>query len=317
MPPKRKATTARAAEKRAKSGNDETPSSVDSNGSSQTAANFDDGSVRKSDKGQSFNMKIVSWNVNGVRAALKNKAFDYLKAESCDILCLQETKCADKDFPAELKNWKEFPFKYYSISSQDGYAGVALFSKQKPLRVDCGLGIEEHDQEGRVITAVYENCIVVNAYVPNAGRGLKRLQYRMRFDDDFRAYLKRLDSERPLILCGDLNVAHKEIDLENPKTNAKTAGFTPEERANFTALLETGFVDSFRLLYPDQRRAYTFWSYMHNARAKNVGWRLDYFLASQRLAQDVCDCQIRSRVMGSDHCPIALYLGLQCAPVEK
>lgn len=260
--------------------------------------------------GKVSNMKIVSWNVNGIRAALKNKAMDYFNTESCDILCLQETKCSEKDLPVDLKSWKEFPFKYFCSSEQLGYAGVALFSKKEPTKVEYGLNIAKHDTEGRLITAHYDQFVLINAYIPNAGRGLKRLDYRMDFDNDLLEYMKKLNSEKPVILCGDLNVSHTEIDLENPKSNVKNAGFTPEERSNFTTLLKNGFVDSFRFLNPGRTKCYTFWSYMRNARAKNIGWRLDYFVVSKHFMDNVCQNVIRSDVMGSDHCPIVLYLCL-------
>lgn len=259
---------------------------------------------------KSFNLKIISWNINGIRAALKNGIMNYLEAETCDILCLQETKCNLKSMPSEIKNWNKFPHKYFLESKQDGYAGVALFSKIKPLKVDYGIGNKEYDDEGRIITAHYDNFILVNAYVVNAGQGLKRLDYKMKFDEDFREYLQQMDAEKPVILCGDLNVAHKEIDLENPKTNLKTAGFTIEERADFTTLLDTGFIDSYRLLYPNKRKAYTYWGYRFNCRAKDIGWRLDYFVLSNRLEKNLVDNQIAKNIMGSDHCPIILYLDL-------
>lgn len=262
--------------------------------------------------GKQFDLKITSWNVNGIRAVLKKDAMDFFSNLDCDILCLQEIKCNEKTFPKELKDdWKLFPHKYFQFSKQDGYAGMALFSKLKPIQVDYGLGKAKHDEEGRVITAHFDKFILINAYTPNSGRGLPRLGYRINeWDKDFREYLQQLDSCKPVVLCGDLNVSHKEIDLENPKTNTKTAGFTPEERESFSQLLEAGFIDSYRVLYPDQRGSYTFWSYMRNSRAKNVGWRLDYFVLSERLKSNLADNQILSNVMGSDHCPIALYLSL-------
>lgn len=302
--PKRKASKKDDSVKKVKSEN-ESSELAPTEQPSNTEFNFDQ-TVEAN--GKMSTLKIISWNVNGIRAVLKNKAMQYLNAESCDVLCFQETKCSDKDFPIELKNWKEFPFKYYCASEQIGYAGVAMFCKQKPTSVEYGLGEAKHDAEGRIITAHFDDFILVNAYIPNAGRGLKRLDYRMEFDGDLLDYLKNLDKQKPVILCGDLNVSHKEIDLENPKTNVKNAGFTPEERANFTTLLENGFVDSFRHFYADKPKCYTFWSYMRNARAKNIGWRLDYFVASERLMSRVCDNQIRSEVMGSDHAPIVLYL---------
>lgn len=259
---------------------------------------------------KSFNLKIISWNVNGIRAGLKNGIMSYLESEDCDILCLQETKCNSQSMPSEIKNWNKFSHKYFSYSKQDGYAGVALFSKVEPLKVDYGIGNKEFDDEGRIITAHYDNFILVNAYVVNAGQGLKRLDYKLKFDEEFREYLQRMDAEKPVILCGDLNVAHKEIDLENPKTNLKTAGFTVEERADFTTLLNAGFIDSYRLLYPTKRKAYTYWGYRFNCRAKDIGWRLDYFVISNSLEKNLVDNQIAKHIMGSDHCPIILYMDL-------
>lgn len=319
MPPKRKAAAkgppkgeqATSSNKRRK--NSPVPEAIEQESSDsveEMKSSVDDTTVKQSLSGRNFNLKVVSWNVNGIRAALKKNAFDYFRGESCDVLCLQETKCTDKDFPADLKAWDQFPFKYFSASKQPGYAGVAMFSKREPLSVQYGLGIKEHDEEGRIITAFFDDFILVNTYIVNSGRGLVRLKYRMQWDEDLRKYLRNLDSQKPVILCGDLNVAHKEIDLTNPKTNQKTAGFTPEERASFGTLLEVGFEDSFRVLYPDKVDQFTFWSYMREARAKNIGWRLDYFVMSSRLRNALCDNQIRSDVMGSDHCPIALYLAL-------
>lgn len=262
----------------------------------------------KSSLGKKYNMKIVSWNVNGIRAVIKKSGLNALKTEDADIICLQETKCSDEDIPKEVKDWPKYPFKYWSKGEKDGYSGVCVLSKVEPIDVRHGIGVEEHDSEGRVITAEFERFYLVTAYVPNSGRGLKRLDYRMTWDRDFTQYLKTLRLKKPLILCGDLNVSHKEIDLENPKTNTKTAGFTREERENFTKLLAEGFIDSFRELYPNQQKCYTFWSYMRNAREKNIGWRLDYFVISNQIRDHLCDNQIRSKVMGSDHCPIVLFI---------
>ncbi|OTF71129.1 DNA-(apurinic or apyrimidinic site) lyase-like protein [Euroglyphus maynei] len=296
MPPKRK---------KLKTENKSDTEKLSSNEPSSTNEQDDDEMMMKP-----YNLKIISWNVNGIRAALKNGIMNFLNSESCDILAIQETKCNDKTFPIELKNWPNFPYKYYVSSKQDGYAGVALFSKQKPLSVEYGIGKPEFDDEGRIITAFYENFILVNAYVVNAGQGLKRLDFKLQFDQDFREYLQKLDEQKPVILCGDLNCAHKEIDLENPKTNTKTAGFTPEERADFDRLLNIGFIDSFRSLYPNQRKSYTYWGYRFNCRAKDIGWRLDYFLLSERIANNLIDNRIFKHVMGSDHCPIALYMNM-------
>lgn len=256
-------------------------------------------------------MKITSWNVDGLRAWVKKKGLDWVREENPDMLCLQETKCAEKDLPADITSMSEYPHKYWATSEEtQGYSGVALLSKTEPLNVSYGIGKEEHDKEGRVITAEYPNFFLVTAYVPNAGKGLVRLDYRKTWDDDFKAYLSGLDERKPVVLCGDLNVAHQEIDLKNPKGNKKNAGFTVEEREGFGRLLEAGFTDSFRELYPDTQYAYTFWTYMMNARSKNVGWRLDYFVLSAALLPGLCDSKIRGKALGSDHCPITLHLAV-------
>uniref|UniRef100_A0A671T0Q0 exodeoxyribonuclease III n=1 Tax=Sinocyclocheilus anshuiensis TaxID=1608454 RepID=A0A671T0Q0_9TELE len=272
--------------------------------------------------GRASNMKITSWNVDGLRAWVRKNGMDssislffvclqWVRKEDPDVLCLQETKCAEKALPSEITDMPEYPHKYWAGSEdKEGYSGVAMLCKTEPLNVTYGIGKEEHDKEGRVITAEFPSFFLVTAYVPNASRGLVRLDYRKTWDVDFRAYLSGLDQRKPLVLCGDLNVAHQEIDLKNPKGNRKNAGFTPEEREGFTKLLEAGFTDSFRELYPEQANAYTFWTYMMNARAKNVGWRLDYFLLSSALLPGLCDSKIRNTAMGSDHCPITLYLAV-------
>ncbi|XP_067438396.1 DNA repair nuclease APEX1 [Thunnus thynnus] len=259
--------------------------------------------------GRNANMKITSWNVDGLRAWVKKKGLDWVREEAPDVLCLQETKCAEKDLPADITSMPEYPHKYWATSDEkDGYSGVAMLCKTEPLKVTYGIGKEEHDKEGRVITAEFPSFFLVTAYIPNASRGLVRLDYRKTWDVDFRAYLCNLDKQKPLVLCGDLNVAHQEIDLKNPKGNKKNAGFTPEEREGFSQLLAAGFTDSFRELYPEQTNAYTFWTYMMNARSKNVGWRLDYFVLSSALLPGLCDSKIRNKVMGSDHCPITLHI---------
>lgn len=263
------------------------------------------------DDGKKYTLKISSWNVDGVRAWVKKQGLDWVREEDPHIICLQETKCAEKSLPADIKDMPEYPHKYWACSDEkEGYSGVAMLCKDKPLNVKYGIGIEEHDKEGRVITAEFDSYYLVSAYVPNSSRGLVRLEYRQRWDVDFRKYLKELDSKKPLILCGDLNVAHQEIDLKNPKNNKKTPGFTPQERQGFTDLLAEGFLDSFRELYPDTPYAYTFWTYMMNARSKNVGWRLDYFVLSKLLKSALCDSKIKSKAMGSDHCPITLYMAI-------
>ncbi|XP_010885552.2 DNA-(apurinic or apyrimidinic site) lyase [Esox lucius] len=259
--------------------------------------------------GRAANMKITSWNVDGLRAWVKKKGLDWVRSEGPDVLCLQETKCAEKSLPDEITSMPEFPHKYWAGSDEkEGYSGVAMLCKTEPLKVTYGIGKEEHDKEGRVITAEFPTFFLVTAYVPNSGRGLVRLDYRKTWDVDFRAYLTDLDKRKPLVLCGDLNVAHEEIDLKNAKGNKKNAGFTAEEREGFGQLLAAGFSDSFRELYPEQANAYTFWTYMMNSRSKNVGWRLDYFLLSSALLPGLCDSKIRNQAMGSDHCPITLHL---------
>ncbi|KAM5338368.1 DNA repair nuclease/redox regulator APEX1 [Glossophaga mutica] len=267
---------------------------------------------KTSPSGKSATLKICSWNVDGLRAWIKKKGLDWVKEEAPDILCLQETKCSENKLPAELQELPGLSYQYWSApSDKEGYSGVGLLSRQCPLKVSCGIGEEEHDQEGRVIVAEYDAFVLVTAYVPNAGRGLVRLEYRQRWDEAFRKFLKGVASRKPLVLCGDLNVAHEEIDLRNPKGNKKNAGFTPQERQGFGELLQAvPLVDSFRHLYPNTAYAYTFWTYMMNARSKNVGWRLDYFLVSQSLLPALCDSKIRSKALGSDHCPITLYLAL-------
>ncbi|GFT48641.1 DNA-(apurinic or apyrimidinic site) lyase [Nephila pilipes] len=269
-----------------------------------TALDF--GNESKTADGKAWNLKVASWNVNGIRAWLEKNGMSYLHHEKPDILCLQETKCSDDKLPSEVN--VEGYHSYWLSGDKDGYSGVGLLSKKKPLSVQYGIGMEKHDNEGRVITAEYEQFYLVATYVPNAGRGLVRLDYRQEWDVDLCAYLKKLDEKKPVVLCGDLNVAHEEIDLANPKTNKKNAGFTKEEREGFSTLLSEGFVDTFRHLYPDVKGAYTFWTYMMNARAKNVGWRLDYFVISKKFVSGLCDSIIRKDVYGSDHCPICLFL---------
>ncbi|XP_052239360.1 exodeoxyribonuclease-like isoform X2 [Dreissena polymorpha] len=260
--------------------------------------------------GRKPNWKIASWNVNGIRAWMDKGGLSYLKDESPDVLCIQETKCATADIPDDVK--VDGYHDYWSSAEKAGYAGTAIYSKTKPLNVTYGLGIDKHDDEGRVITAEFDQFYLVTAYVPNAGRGLPRLPYRSKeWDVDFRAFLNDLNKKKPVIMCGDLNVAHQEIDIANPKTNKKNAGFTVEERQGFTDLLAEGYIDSFRVLYPEKEGAYTFWTYMGNARGKNVGWRLDYFVLSERLRDNLCDHVIRKDVMGSDHCPVVLYMAIK------
>lgn len=251
-------------------------------------------------------MKFISWNVNGLRACM-NKGFQaFFDQTNADIFCLQETKLQEGQITMNLPGYCQ----YWNYAQKKGYSGTAIFTRQVPLSVTNGIGIEELDTEGRVITLEYPAFYMVTCYTPNAQRGLARLDHRMKWDDAFRAYLCRLDQEKPVIICGDLNVAHKEIDLKNPGSNRGNAGFSDEERGQFSNLLESGFTDSFRHLNPDLTGAYTWWSYMYNARANNAGWRIDYFLVSNRIADSITAVPIYSDVLGSDHCPVGLEIVL-------
>lgn len=252
-------------------------------------------------------MKLVSWNVNGLRACLQKGFMDYFKAIDADIFCIQETKLQESQKDIEGLDLNGY-YAFWNFAEKKGYSGTAVFTKYKPLSVSYGIGIEHHDKEGRVITLEYKKFFLVNAYTPNSQRGLTRLNYRMEWEEDFRSYLLKLDSVKPVILCGDLNVAHQEIDIKNPAANRRNAGFTDKEREKMTILLNSGFIDTFRYFYPDKKDAYTWWSYMHNAREKNIGWRVDYFIVSERLKDYLTDSQIHSEVMGSDHCPVVLIV---------
>ena len=252
-------------------------------------------------------MKLISWNVNGLRAIYKKGFEDFFNKIDADIFCIQETKMQEGQLDVNFEGYN----KYFNSAIRKGYSGTAIFSKIKPINVTYGIGIEEHDGEGRVITVEFEEFFLINCYTPNSGRELARLDYRMIWEDEFKEYLKKLDKTKPIILCGDLNVAHKEIDLKNPKTNRKNAGFTDEERNKMTNLLEAGFTDSFRKLYPDKENCYTWWSYMGNAREKNVGWRIDYFITSDRIGDRIEDSLIYPEIMGSDHCPVGLKINLK------
>lgn len=263
----------------------------------------------KNDKGQEWNFKIANWNVDGIRAWLTKGGLEYIQHEKPDILCLQEIKCSQEKLPEEVLNIPGY-HTYYLCSKTDGYAGVAICTSNLAMHVEYGLKNEELDDEGRIITAEYEQFFLICAYVPNAGRKLVTMPKRLKWNEEFRRHVKELDKQKPVIICGDMNVAHNEIDLSNPKTNRKNAGFTDEERSGMTELLGDGFIDTFRHLYPDKKDAYTFWTYMMNSRAKNVGWRLDYFIISKRLLPALCDNVIRSQVFGSDHCPISMFLHL-------
>lgn len=247
-------------------------------------------------------MKLISWNVNGLRAIYKKDFESIFKDLDSDIFCLQETKMQEGQLEVNLEGYE----KYFNYAQRKGYSGTAIFTKIKPKNVSYGIGIEEHDHEGRVITLEFQEFFLVNSYTPNSGRELARLDYRMEWEDAFRNYLKELDKIKPVILCGDLNVAHKEIDLKNPKTNRKNAGFTDEERNKMTKLLDNGFTDTFRYIHPEEENAYTWWSYMGHAREKNVGWRIDYFIVSDRFAKNIKDAFILPEIMGSDHCPVGL-----------
>lgn len=246
--------------------------------------------------------KMISWNVNGLRAAVTKGFLDVFREMDADIFCLQETKLQEGQIDLDLPGY----YDYWNYAQKKGYSGVALFTKEKPIAVTCGLGIEEHDTEGRVITAEFENYYVLTCYTPNSQRELTRLDYRMTWEDAFLAYIKKLDEKKPVIYCGDLNVAFAEIDLKNPKTNRKNAGFTDEEREKMGVVLSSGFTDTFRHLYPDATDKYSWWSYMGSARAKNIGWRIDYFIVSDRLADKIKVADIHADIMGSDHCPVEL-----------
>lgn len=249
-------------------------------------------------------MKFISWNVNGLRACVTKGFLEYFKEADADIFCLQETKLQPGQIKLDLPGYHQ----YWNSAEKKGYSGTAIFTKKEPLSVAYGIGVEEHDHEGRVITLEFPEYYVVTVYTPNSQRELTRLDYRMRWEDDFFSYLKGLEEKKPVIFCGDLNVAHQEIDLKNPKTNRKNAGFTDEERAKMTALLSRGFIDTFRYFYPDQTGIYSWWSYQFQARAKNAGWRIDYFIVSEGLKERLKDAFIDTEIMGSDHCPVGLIL---------
>lgn len=249
-------------------------------------------------------MKFISWNVNGLRACVGKDFESQFKALDADFFCLQETKMQAGQLELEFPGYQS----WWNYAEKKGYSGTAIFSKHHPLSVTYGIGIEEHDHEGRVITLEMESFFLVCVYTPNSQDGLRRLDYRMRWEDDFRAYLQKLDESKPVIVCGDMNVAHEEIDLKNPKTNRMNAGFTDEERRQMTTLLNAGFADTFRHLHPTQEGIYSWWSYRFHAREKNVGWRIDYFLTSQRLLPQVSEANILTDIMGSDHCPVELVL---------
>ena len=249
-------------------------------------------------------MKLISWNVNGLRACVGKNFMEDFKKLDADIFCLQETKLQEGQIELDLPGYHQ----YWNYAEKKGYSGTAIFTKEEPLSVAYGIGIEEHDHEGRVITLEFEDYYLVTVYTPNSQDGLRRLDYRMQWEDDFLAYIKSLDEKKPAIYCGDLNVAHQEIDLKNPKTNRKNAGFTDEERAKMTTVLSSGFVDTFRYFYPDAEGIYSWWSYRFRAREKNAGWRIDYFIVSERLKDRLENASIHTEIFGSDHCPVELDL---------
>ena len=251
-------------------------------------------------------MKLISWNVNGIRACI-NKGFkDFFNEIDADIFCIQETKCQKNQIDLKFKGYTS----YWNSAEKKGYSGTAIFTKQKPISVTYGIGIEEHDKEGRVITLEYDKFYLVTVYTPNSQSELRRLEYRMQWEADFLSYLLKLQENKPVICCGDFNVAHQEIDLKNPKTNRKNAGFTDEERTCFTRMLESGFIDTFRYFYPNQKGIYSWWSYRFKAREKNAGWRIDYFITSPQLKDRLKDAAIHTDIMGSDHCPVELQIDL-------
>ena len=255
-------------------------------------------------------MKLISWNVNGLRAVVTKGFKNFFDQVDADIFCLQETKLQKEQVDDNIKSiFKEYN-EYWNCAEKKGYSGTAVFSRQKPINVTYGIGIEEHDKEGRVITLEFDKFYLVNCYTPNSKRELERLDYRMKWEDEFRNYLLKLNENKPVIMCGDLNVAHKEIDLKNPKSNRRNAGFTDEERDKMTELLEAGFTDSFRYLYPEKEGCYSWWSYMFHAREKNAGWRIDYFIVSNSINKNIKESTIYSDVMGSDHCPVGIEIEL-------
>ena len=249
-------------------------------------------------------MKFISWNVNGIRACLTKGFMDFFNNVDADVFCLQETKVQAGQVELDLNRY----YQYWNYAEKKGYSGTAIFTKKEPISVSYGLGIEEHDKEGRVITLEFEDFYFITVYTPNSKTELERLDYRMIWEDEFRKYMKNLEEKKPVIICGDLNVAHEEIDLKNPKTNRKNAGFTDEERAKFTELMNAGFIDTFRYFYPEQEGSYSWWSYRFKAREKNAGWRIDYFLTSNSMKDRLVSAKIHSEILGSDHCPVELVI---------
>ena len=250
--------------------------------------------------------KLISWNVNGLRACVKKGFLEYFKEIDADIFCIQESKLQEGQIDLNLEGY----YDYWNYAEKKGYSGTAVFSKEEPLSVKIGMGIEEHDKEGRVLTLEFDKFYLVNVYTPNSKQGLERIDYRMVWEDVFRGYLKSLEENKPVIVCGDLNVAHNEIDLKNPKSNRKNAGFSDEERGKISELLDSGFIDTYRYFYPNKEGAYSWWSYRFNARANNAGWRIDYFLTSESLKENLVDADIHMNIEGSDHCPVELLINI-------
>ncbi len=249
-------------------------------------------------------MKMISWNVNGLRAAMQKGFMDAFGALDADFFCLQETKLQEGQIRMELPGY----YQYWNYADKKGYSGTAVFTKKEPLSVRLGIGVEEFDHEGRVITLEYPDFWMITVYTPNAQEELTRLDFRMRWEDAFLAYIRKLDEEKPVVFCGDLNVAHREIDLKNPKTNQHNAGFTPEERGKMSALLDSGFVDTYRFFYPDRTDSYSWWSYRFHSRERNTGWRIDYFIVSERMRERLLSAEIHQEIFGSDHCPVELQI---------
>ena len=251
-------------------------------------------------------MKLISWNVNGIRACVQKGFMDFFNEIDADLFCIQESKMQEGQLKLDLEGYHQ----YWNYAERKGYSGTAIFTKKEPVTVSYGMNIEKHDKEGRIITLRFDEYYMVTVYTPNSGNELARLDYRMEWEDDFRKYLKELEKKKPVIVCGDMNVAHKEIDLKNPKTNHKNAGFTDEEREKFSLLLESGFTDTYRYFYPDVTDVYSWWSYRFSARAKNAGWRIDYFLTSKVLEERLTGAKIHTEILGSDHCPVELEIAL-------
>lgn len=251
-------------------------------------------------------MKLISWNVNGIRAAVKKGFMDYFNEMDADFFCIQESKCQVGQIELDMPGYEQ----YWNYAQRKGYSGTAIFTKYSPLSVKYGVGENDREEEGRIITLEYEKFYLINVYTPNTKRDLSRLEYRLQWEDELKAYLKQLDEVKPVIYCGDLNVAHEEIDLKNPKSNVGNAGFTEEERGRMTRLLKAGFVDSFRYLYPDTTERYSWWSYMSKVRERNIGWRIDYFIVSNSLVEAINKAEIHDQVLGSDHCPVMLELNI-------